>query len=127
MKGGVVGMLEVIASDFLRLETETKVAEEQAAREYDGFMAESKAAKKSKHKSEVKLRLDKDETEFQKSQTTKDLKATQEELDTANNYYEELKPECLTVHVSYEERAAKRKEELEALNQAWTILDAKGN
>merc|ERR1719284_975344 len=33
--GGVVGMLEVIVSDFVRLEAETKAAETQAAAEYD--------------------------------------------------------------------------------------------
>merc|ERR1719413_287440 len=45
-KGGVVGMLEVIESDFLRLETETKASEAQAASEYKSFMAKSKASSK---------------------------------------------------------------------------------
>merc|ERR1719473_77102 len=33
--GGVVGMLEVIQSDFARLETDTKAAEAEAQKEYD--------------------------------------------------------------------------------------------
>merc|ERR1719231_1500158 len=33
--GGVVGMLEVIQSDFARLETDTKAAEAEAQRQYD--------------------------------------------------------------------------------------------
>merc|ERR1719277_1372072 len=41
-KGGVIGMLEVIETDFLRLETETKAAEAQAASEYKSFMSKSK-------------------------------------------------------------------------------------
>merc|ERR1719235_495505 len=35
MKGGVLGMLEVIQSDFARLEAETTAAEDTAQREYD--------------------------------------------------------------------------------------------
>merc|ERR1740123_599835 len=41
--GGVVGMLEVIESDFARLEADTKAAEATAQKEYDEFMTESKA------------------------------------------------------------------------------------
>merc|ERR1719446_15623 len=48
--GGVVGMLEVIQSDFARLEAETKAAEETAQREYDAFMADAKADKAAKVK-----------------------------------------------------------------------------
>merc|ERR1719378_1051390 len=36
--GGVIGMLEVIESDFARLEAETKAAEASAQKEYDQFM-----------------------------------------------------------------------------------------
>merc|ERR1719221_861602 len=40
--GGVVGMLEVIESDFARLEAETTAAEATAQKEYDEFMTTSK-------------------------------------------------------------------------------------
>merc|ERR1719213_154055 len=36
--GGVVGMLEVIESDFARLEADTKSSEATAQKEYDEFM-----------------------------------------------------------------------------------------
>merc|ERR1719454_2808269 len=39
--GGVMGMLEVIESDFARLESETKAAEASAQKEYDEFMTDS--------------------------------------------------------------------------------------
>jgi len=124
-KGGVVGMLEVIETDFARLEADTTAAEAQAASEYDSFMSDSQADKKAKHQQEVKTSLDKDQTEFEKSQTEKELKMEEEELAKANEYYEYLKPSCLEVHVSYEERVARRKEELEALNEAYKILNTK--
>merc|ERR1719490_607501 len=59
--GGVVGMLEVIESDFARLEADTKAAEATAQKEYDTFMADSKVDKESKssdieHKTAKKAR-----------------------------------------------------------------------
>ena len=39
--GGVVGMLEVIQSDFARLETDTKAAEAEAQKAFDEFTSES--------------------------------------------------------------------------------------
>merc|ERR550537_1177059 len=40
--GGVVGMIEVIQSDFARLEAETSAAEAEATKQYDEFMDDSK-------------------------------------------------------------------------------------
>merc|ERR1719238_2195699 len=58
--GGVVGLLEVIGSDFARLEAETNTAEDEASKEHDRFMAESKKDKAVKsadldHKSKSKV------------------------------------------------------------------------
>merc|ERR1712066_780988 len=48
--GGVIGMLEVIESDFARLEADTTAAEATAQKEYDTFMTESKVDKAAKSK-----------------------------------------------------------------------------
>merc|ERR1719450_987498 len=125
-KGGVVGMLEVIATDFARLFADTKASESAAQTEYDSFMKDSKASKKAKHDLEYKTSLEKDQAEFEKGELEKDLASTQEELDRALDYQQYLKPVCLEVHVSYEERVARRKEEIEALKEAYDILDRKG-
>jgi len=124
-KGGVVGMLEVITSDFARLFADTKASESSAAAEYDAFMTDAKASNKSKHDLEFKTSLKKDQAEFEKGETTKDLESTQVELDRALEYQEYLKPVCLEVHVSYEERVARRKEEIAALKEAYEVLDKK--
>lgn len=124
-KGGVVGMLEVISSDFARLHADTKAEESSAAAEYNTFMKDAKASKKAKHDLEVKTSLQKDQKEFEKAQTSKDLQSTEVELDKALAYQQYLKPVCLEVHVSYEERVARRKEEIEALKEAYKILDQK--
>merc|ERR1711904_350664 len=46
--GGVVGMIEVIQSDFARLEAETSAAEAEASKQYDEFMRDSKVDKVQK-------------------------------------------------------------------------------
>merc|ERR1719230_1886661 len=46
--GGIVGMLEVIQSDFARLEADTSAAESTAQSEYDEFMSDSKVDKAGK-------------------------------------------------------------------------------
>lgn len=123
--GGVVGMLEVIQSDFARLEAETKAAETSAASEYKSFMADSEADLKAKHDREFKLGLEKDDAEFDKEQLEKNLASSSKQLAMANDYYDELKPQCVEVHVSFEEREKMRQDEIKALQEAYKILDQK--
>merc|ERR1711933_512894 len=62
--GGVIGMLEVIESDFARLEAETTAAEATAQKEYDEFMTASKVDKAQKQKDiEHKTAKKQDETQ----------------------------------------------------------------
>lgn len=121
--GGVVGMLEVIQSDFARLEAETKASEASALKEYDGFMTDSKVDKESKTKDiEHKTAKKQDETQ---AHTVKkaDLEGTQKELDAALAYFDKLKPSCVDAGVSYDGRVSRRKEELESLQEALRILN----
>merc|ERR1719277_925407 len=122
---GVVGMLEVIQTDFSRLRADTEAAESAAATEYEKFMKASTASKNAKHKQEVQLRLDKDQTEYENGEAKKDLSSVEEELARANTYYDYLKPNCLEVHVNWDARVAQRKEEIAALKEAYAILDRK--
>ena len=46
--GGVVGMLEVIQSDFARLKADTKAAEATSQKEYDTFMEDCKSDREVK-------------------------------------------------------------------------------
>merc|ERR1719183_2288804 len=121
-KGGVIGMLEVILSDFERLDADTTADERTAASEYASFMEDAKADKKAKHDAEFQTSLAKDRRQFEKGELIKDRHLVQEELDRANDYFDHLKPLCVDVQVTYEERVAKRKEEIEALKQAYNIL-----
>jgi len=123
MAGGVVGMLEVIESDFARLEAETEAAEAAAQKEYDTFMTDSKVDKEGKEK-DVDYKTAKKQAEEQ-ALTTKqsDLEGTQKELEAALAYYDKLKPSCVVEGVSYDERVSRRKEEIESLQEALRILN----
>merc|ERR1712045_79414 len=117
------GMLEVIESDFARLEAETKAAEATAQKQYDSFMTDSKVDKAAKTKSiEHKTAKKQDETQ---ALTTKnsDLEGTQKELDAALAYFDKLKPSCVDAGVSYDDRVARKKEEIESLQEALRILN----
>jgi chromosome segregation ATPase len=121
--GGVIGMLEVIQSDFARVEAETKAAEEIAQKEYDQFMTDSEVDKTQKtsdidHKTKLKQDQSKSLEEKQS-----DLEGTQKELDAALDYYEKLKPSCVDSGESFEDRVKRRKEEIQSLQDALQILN----
>lgn len=120
--GGVVGMLEVIASDFARLESDTTSAEAAAAKEYETFIKDSKEDKEMKHKERFEKELKKQEAEGELGYRKEDLETAQEELTVAMEYYDKLKPSCVDLGLSYEDRVARRKEEIVSLQEALKIL-----
>ena len=121
--GGVVGMLEVIESDFARLEADTKASEASAQKEYDEFMTDSEVDK-TKKSTDIEHKTSKKQDEEQTLTTKKsDLEGTQKELDAALAYFDKLKPSCVDSGVSYEDRVARRKEEIESLQEALKILN----
>merc|ERR1719238_659107 len=120
--GGVVGMMEVIQSDFNKLEAETTAAEEEAAKEFDRLMAESKKDKAVKTADMDYKKKSQVEAESDLGDSESDLKGAQKELDAALVYYEKLKPTCVAQPESYEDRVAKREAEIESLRTALKIL-----
>jgi len=121
--GGVVGMLEVIESDFARLEAETSAAEATAQKEYDNFMTDSKVDKAAKSTSSEHKAAKKQDSEQALVSKKSDLEGTQKELDAALSYYDKLKPSCVDAGVSYDDRVGRRKEEIQSLQEALRILN----
>jgi prefoldin subunit 5/histone H3/H4 len=121
--GGVIGMLEVIQADFARLETDTKAANAEAKREFDEFAQETAVNRAANTKDMT--HKDSSRTNAQGTLTSKkaDLDGTQKELDAALSYYDKLKPSCVDAGVSYDDRVARRKEEIESLQEALRILN----
>jgi uncharacterized coiled-coil DUF342 family protein len=120
---GVVGMLEVIQSDFARLESETSTDEALAAKEYETLMDESATDREAKRVENVKMGRQVTAKERALASTQKDLKSAQEELEAAQAYFDKLKPDCIEEGLSFEERAKMRQEEIDSLKEAYDVLD----
>lgn len=120
--GNVVDFLEVILTDFTRLETETTDDEASEEARYKDFMFESKKStalkeNETKHKTNTKT-----EKESALHFAEEELKTTKEQLADAVAYYEKLKPSCVDSGISYEERVKRREEEIQSLQEALKIL-----
>jgi cell division septum initiation protein DivIVA len=121
--GGVVGMLEVIESDFARLEADTKAGEASAQKEYDTFMTDSKVDKEAKS-TDIEHKTSKKQDQSQALTVKKDdLEGTQKELDAALAYFDKLKPSCVDSGVSFEDRVARREDEIKSLKDSLRILN----
>lgn len=123
---GVLGMLDVIQSDFDRTIKETKKAETESVQDHTEFSDQTTASLKEKttaqkdrkkEKSDADAAFDSDTTSLGKK--TDLLVSTIEEL-------LELKKACVDTAMSYEERVSRREEEVAALHKALCILTAYG-
>merc|ERR1719162_497910 len=106
--GGVVGMLEVIESDFARLEADSSSSEATAQKTYDEFMTDSKVDKAQKTTDSEHKTAKKQDQEQALTVKKADLEGTQKELDASLAYYDKLKPSCVDAGVSFEDRVARR-------------------
>ena len=103
-KKGVLGLLEVIHTDFSRVKSDTEVDEAQAVKEYDTFMEESAKDKEVTYANRLSMQRERTAKERDLASAEEDLSATQGELDAALAYYAKLKPDCIADGLSYAER-----------------------
>mmetsp|Transcript_82008 Transcript_82008/g.230805 ORF Transcript_82008/g.230805 Transcript_82008/m.230805 type:complete len:588 (+) Transcript_82008:200-1963(+) len=123
---GIIGLLDVIKSDFDRTYKTTEAAEQKA---HEEFVECDRASRADIGGKETKKALDEEDEERTTNKIAskmEDLKTNQDLLDDALEKIADLKPTCIDTGMSYEERVAKREEEMEALKKALCILDAEG-
>lgn len=123
---GIVGLLEVIKSDFERTISKTEAAEKEAAADFVKLDRSSKVDIGGK---ETKTALDGEDLATTKNSITQsmaDLKSNMDLLDSALKEIEALKPACIDMTMPYEERVQKRDEEIASLKSALCILDTDG-
>jgi chromosome segregation ATPase len=120
--GGILGMLEIIESDFADLIASTTASEAESARVFEQFTNDSSQNTAVKN-TELKHRKNK-QTQKQSDlqQAKNDLKSAQKELTAATDYWAKLKPDCVEEAMSYADKKAAREEEIESLQDALGIL-----
>jgi chromosome segregation ATPase len=124
VEGGILGMLEVIESDFERTITETEKAEQQAQQEHLEFMTETGKSLAEKEVAESEKTKQKDDAES-KLQDDKDSLVEQTDiLKTSVEELIQLHGACVDTGMTWEERIAAREDEIEALKKALCILEA---
>jgi len=121
--GGIIGMLEVVESDFSKGLAEMISVEETAAAEYEKQTKENEIAKTTKeqdvkYKTKEAKSLDKAVAEH-----TSDREGLQTELDAVLDYWEKIKEQCIAKVEPYEERKKRREAEIAGLKEALAILE----
>jgi peptidoglycan hydrolase CwlO-like protein len=123
---GILGLLEVIKTDFERTARKTEDEEAKAHAEFTLFDRSSKSDIASKTMKKELDEQDLDSTKSAIDDNMKDLATAQKLLDSALKNVEDLKPTCIDTGMSYSERVKKREEEMKALGKALCILDEDG-
>jgi len=119
---GIIGMLEVIESDFTKNLAEITAEEDQAAQRYYIETMENKAEKKLKegdvkHLTKQAAGLDKSVSDM-----SNDLEGVTSELAAVNQYVASLKRKCTYKVETYAEKKANREAEINGLKEALDIL-----
>jgi hypothetical protein len=121
---GIVGMLEVVESDFTKGLTEMIAAEEAAVAAYESETKDNEIEKATKEK-DVEYKT-KEFTSLDKTigDVTKDRDGVADELDAVNNALKALDKKCTYKVESYEERKARREAEIAGLKEALDIIES---
>merc|ERR1719375_791674 len=120
---GIIGLLEVVESDFTKTLADIIATADSSAAEYDRQTKENEILKTTmeqdvKYKSKEAKELDE-----QISESTSDRANVQAELDAVLEYLAKLTDRCVAKPMSYEERTKRREAEIAGLKQALEILD----
>merc|ERR1719168_288968 len=120
----IIGLLEVVESDFSKGLAEMSATESSAAFAYDQQSKDNEIEKTTKdqdvkYKTKESMDLDKAVAEL-----TSDRSGVQTELDAVLEYLEKLKKICIAKPEPYEERKGRREAEIAGLKEALEILES---
>jgi len=122
--GGVVGMLEVIESDFVRTIKTTKAAEAQAEDDHLKFTTETQSSLAEKDQATTIKTEQKDDALEKLSKANDGMDSKTELLQSTIKELLELQPACVDTGMSYQERVEARENEIKALKKALCIFEA---
>jgi hypothetical protein len=120
---GIIGMLEVVESDFTKSLAEGTAKESMAQEEYEKLTQDNKIATTEKTTAAKYKGKDKKETEEMLVGLKEDKATTEKEYAAVMEYCEELQGMCIAKPEPYEERKKRREAEIAGLKEALTILE----
>jgi len=120
----IISILEMSEENFTKMYMETETAETQAAAKFKKSTDENKVAKATKQAEAKGSASEIKSLKVSLKNSQEDLGMTTKELDAVMAYLEKLKPQCETKVMSYEEKKARREQEIAGLKEALSILDA---
>jgi len=123
----VLGMLDVVKSDFERTVSETEKEEEEAKQAHTDFMTTSGKSRETKTVAKEQDSKALDDANAQDEEDRASLESAADALNKALGELNSLHKACVDNGQSAEERAAAREEEISALKQALCILEAHGS
>merc|ERR1719356_1098272 len=121
--GGIVGILEVILSDFERTIAKTTTDEDDCQAAFEMFETETNNDIKAKNDRIKKAEGELAQTEADILEQEQALKDAEDLFASAKAKLEELEPMCVQGEETWEERKKKREEEIAALKEALAILE----
>merc|ERR1719407_180684 len=109
---GIIGMLEVVESDFSKLLAEGNAAEAMAQEEYEKLTQDNEIATTEKETA-VKYKVkDSKETEAMLAGLKEDKETAMKEYSAIMDYWEQLQPMCIAKPEPYAERKKRREAEI---------------
>merc|ERR1719282_1982324 len=121
--GSIIGILEVVESDFAKNLATEEAEEADAQSEYEKTTQENEVTRTMKEQ-DVKYStqefkgLDKSIAEFSSDRQTENT-----ELSAVLEYYSKIKDRCIAKPETYEERKRRREAEIDGLKKALSILE----
>jgi len=120
---GIIGMLEVVESDFTKSLAEGTAKEAMAQEEYEKLTQDNKIATTEKTTAAKYKGKDKKETEEMLVSLKEDKVTVDKEYAAVMEYWEELQGMCIAKPEPYAERKRRREAEIAGLKEALTILE----
>jgi len=119
----LLGLLEVVESDFANNLAKEETEEDDAQSEYEKVSQENKIAKAMKEQ-DVKYKTQESKSlDTSISELSSDRQTAGSELEAVLEYYSKIKERCIAKPETYEERSGRRQAEIEGLKQALRTLE----
>jgi len=122
--GSIIGILEVVESDFAKNLAQEESEEADAQAEYDKTTQENKVTNTMKSQDVVYKTKEFKSLDKSVADMTSDRAGKDSQLKAVLEYYAKVKDRCIAKPESYEERKARREAEIAGLKQALSILES---